>query len=117
MNSEQFDSVLVKLFASKPRTKLVTVLVEQRDEWLSAAKLCDLAGVSKSGFHRDHKSVLLNSGLAERRDGERPSRNVPKYRFADTEQADHLAEFYSRMQSELGNADDFLLKNVRQFFR
>src|SRR6056297_1969464 len=100
MDSKEFAPALAQVFGSQARTKLVTVLVERRDDSLTAAQLCDLADVSQSGFHRDHKSVLLAFEVMERRDAEK-GRSSPTYALAGTEQAEYTVELHYALQSEL----------------
>lgn len=117
MEPKQFDPALSQVFGSQARTKLVAVLVERRDDWLTAAELCNLAGVSQSGFHRDHKSVLLDFGLVERRDADEKTKLSPKYALADTEQAEHVVKLHYALQSQLENSGPLLEGDVEQFVK
>lgn len=114
MESKQFTSALTRILGSQARTKLVAVLVERQDEELTAAKLCELADVSQSGFHRDHKSVLIDFELVERRETE-DYRASPRYTLADTEQAEYLAKLHYALQSQLEKSGHLLEGNVDQF--
>lgn len=115
MDSKQFTPALSQIFGSQARTKLVAVLVERRTEELTAAELCDLADVSQSGFHRDHKSVLLDFGVVERRDAIGSNQTSPKYTLAGSEQAEYVAKLHYALQSQLENSGRLLEGNVRQF--
>lgn len=115
MESSAFVPALSQVFGSQARTKLVTVLVEQREECLTAAKLCDLADVSQSGFHRDHKSVLIEFELMERRSANRDNEISPKYTLADTEQAEYVVKLHYALQSQLENSGILLEGDVEQF--
>lgn len=115
MDSRKFTPALSQIFGSAARTKLAAVLVEQREEWLTAAELCDLADVSQSGFHRDHKSVIIDFGLVERRDTGGDSHVSPKYTLADTEQAEYVVKLHYALQSELENSGILLEGDVKQF--
>lgn len=116
METEKFTPALTRVFGSRARTKLIAVLVERSDECLTAAELCDLADVSQSGFHRDHKSVLINFGLVERRDSG-GSRRAPEYTLADTRQAEHATKFHYALQSELENSATLLEEDVSTFVK
>ena len=115
MDSKEFAPALAQVFGSQARTKLVTVLVERRDDSLTAAQLCDLADVSQSGFHRDHKSVLLEFGVMERRDADETGPSSPQYTLADTEQAARATRLHYALQSQLENSGNLLEGNVEQF--
>lgn len=79
-----------------------------------AATLCDLADVSRSGFHRDHKPVLLEFGLVERRADDE---TAPTYVLAETEQADHAVRLHYALQSQLENSGSLFEGNVEEFVR
>ncbi|MFC7079729.1 hypothetical protein [Halorussus caseinilyticus] len=117
MVTKEFTPVLSRIFGSRARTKLVAVLVERRGAWLTAAELCDLADVSQSGFHRDHKSVLLDFGVVEQREtgAETGTQASPKYRLADTEQAEYVTKLHYALQSQLEDSGALLEGNVREF--
>lgn len=115
MESKQFAPALTRILGSQARTKLVAVLVERREEALTATRLCELADVSQSGFHRDHKSVLLDFELVERRDGDSTIQTSPRYTLADTEQAEYVAKLHYALQSQLENSGRLLEGNVSQF--
>lgn len=117
MERNRFDPALSQVFGSQVRSKLVAVLVERREDWLTAAELCNLADVSQSGFHRDHKSVLLDFGLVERRNGDSVTDQSPRYALADTEQADHVANLHYALQSQLENSGPLLEGDVEQFVK
>ncbi|GKZ13939.1 hypothetical protein [Haladaptatus sp. T7] len=70
MCANQFSPALSQVLVSEARCDLFAVLVERRGEWLTAAaEWCDQAGVSRSDFHRDHKSPFLGFDLVDLRDG------------------------------------------------
>lgn len=115
MESKRFDPALSQVFGSQVRAKLVAVLVERSDDRLTAAELCDLADVSQSGFHRDHKSVLIDFGIMERGEGE--SQTSPKYTLADTEQSEHVVNLHYALQSQLENSGPLLEGDVEQFVK
>lgn len=117
MDSEPFAPALSQVFGSQARTKLVAVLVERPEEWLSAAKLCDLADVSQSGFHRDHKSILIDFELMERRNATGEGQTSPQYTLADTRQAECAVELHCALQSQLESSGILLEGNVEQFVR
>lgn len=100
MCADTFNPALAKVLGSPARTELLAVLVERWDDWLTAAELCEQANISQSGFHRDHKTVLVEFGLVERRDVERPGRH-PKYSLADSEQAECLSKLHYALQARV----------------
>lgn len=117
MERNQFDPVLARIFGSQARTKLVAVLVERREDWLTAAELCNLADVSQSGFHRDQKSVLLDFDLVERRNADSGTTVSPRYTLADTEQAEYVVKLHYALQSQLESSGVLLEGNVEQFVK
>lgn len=115
MSSEQFRPALSQVFGSEARTKLVAVLVERRAELLTATILCDLADVSQSEFHRDHKPVLFDFGLLERRESD-DAENL-KYTLADTEQASYVVKAHYALQSQLEGSGQLLTGNIKEFVK
>lgn len=116
MSSEQFNPALSQVFGSEARTKLLAILVERRAERLTATTLCDLADVSQSGFHRDHKPVLLDFGLLERRESEEIE-NTPKYTLGDTDQASSIVKAHYVLQSQLDGSGQLLTGKIKEFAR
>lgn len=106
MGEDDFDAVLSQLFGSNLRTELVTVLVEERDRWFIAADLCDLAGISTSAFHRDHKTDLIAAGIMACRTTD--GKQSPMYSLADTEQAELLAQLVDTLESSVHDTESFL---------
>lgn len=116
MYANQFAPALSRVLGSEARCDLFAVLAECRDEWLTAAELCERAGVSRSGFHRDHKSLLLAFDLVDRRDAADGAAH-PTYRLSDSEQADALADLHGALEDELEDTDSLLADALGVFAR
>ncbi|ODR79631.1 hypothetical protein BG842_13895 [Haladaptatus sp. W1] len=117
MCANQFSPALSQVLGSEARCDLFAVLVERRDEWLTAAEWCDRAGVSRSGFHRDHKSLFLGFDLVALRDGGSDASTHPTYSLADIEQDDLLADLHYALEDELENTGPLLSAALEGFVR
>ncbi len=115
MCADQFSPGQSRVLGSEARCDLLAVLAERRDEWLTAAELCEQAGISRSGFHRDHKPLLLSFDILDRRDEDADGHTFPTYRLADTEQADLLAELHGVLEEKLENTDSLLADTLTGF--
>ncbi|MGA9402043.1 hypothetical protein [Haladaptatus sp.] len=115
MCADQFSPGLSRVLGSEARCDLLAILAENPDEWLTAAELCERAGVSRSGFHRDHKSLLLGFDILARRDESADGHTFPTYRLTDTEQADLLVELHDVLETKLENTDSLLADTLTGF--
>lgn len=115
MCADQFSPGLSRVLGSEARCDLLAVLAERRDEWLTAAELCERSGISRSGFHRDHKSLLLSFDVLSRRDEDDGTHTFPTYRLADTEQAELLVELHDVLETKLENTDSLLADTLTGF--
>lgn len=108
MCANHFASALSKVFGSEARTDPFAVLAERRDDWLTAAELCDQAGVSRSNFHRDQKSLLLEFGHVKRYEAECDEWGLPSHTLADSEQALLVTELHYALESKLAATESLL---------